>query len=75
MMPSGNLTRRALYYKSSAHHLRLDETTLSAREGIEKGEIGRQHHPRITVETQPGHRVTVNCDSIIAVGGGVVRLN
>lgn len=75
MMLSVNRTRCALCYKSSAHYVRLDETTLSARVHIEKGENGQQHHSRTTIETQPRHRVTVNCDSIIAVGGVVVRLS
>lgn len=85
MMPSANRTRCALCYKSSAHQIRLDETTQSETVHIEKGENGQQHHLRITIETQPSHRVTVNCDwilsvinysdSIIAVGDTVVRLS
>lgn len=43
-------------------HLRLDETTLSERVHIEKGGSGLLRHRRITTETQPKHRVTVNCD-------------
>lgn len=56
-------------------HPRLEETTQSARVHIEKRESGQQHHPRITIQTQPRHRVTVNCDSIIAVGDAVVCLS